>query len=229
MIWSAFSLGLMGSWHCVSMCGPIALMIPKGKSKNSLVPLLLYHFGKVLAYATIGVLMGSLGMFLSSFNFQSILLMITGFLMLIVAFFPIVFNRIERNGFKVFKPLLKVKSQIAKSLKKESIDYAFYIGFLNGFIPCGMVYFAGIGAVAQGNLLDSVLFMVFFGLGTFPFMSILVLVSQFFKQRFVKYAPKLRMAGLILVGVFMVWKGYSNYNQDLSPNDLKSREFSVCY
>ena len=229
MLLTAFILGLMGSWHCIAMCGPIALMIPKGKSGKTFLPLLLYHGGKILAYALVGIAMGSLALFFTSFDFQSVLLIAAGSLMIVVALFPILFNKMEAQGSRFFRPLVRVKTKLTAALNKENIEFSFYVGFLNGFIPCGMVYLAGIGAMAQPTFVEGILFMVFFGLGTFPFMSILILASQYFKTRFVKHANSLRMVGLLLVGIFMLYRGYASFNHDLTQEEIKGKAFHVCY
>ena len=229
MLVTAFLLGLMGSWHCIAMCGPIALMVPKGKSSNKYLPLGLYHLGKIIAYALVGLGMGSLTMFFTSFDFQAVILILAGIVMILIAIFPIVLNRIENKGSKFFAPVNKLKIQMRSALNKERSEYAFYVGFLNGFIPCGMVYLAGIGAMAQTNIFNGILFMVFFGLGTLPFMSVFILISQRIKSTFVKNSRRLRTVGLLLIGLFMLYRGYSNLNQDLQQDDLKGKAFHVCY
>ena len=59
MLWSALVLGLMGSFHCVGMCGPIAFMLPVDHTNpaKKLFQVFLYHFGRLMAYGTIGLVL----------------------------------------------------------------------------------------------------------------------------------------------------------------------------
>ncbi|NOQ74946.1 MAG: sulfite exporter TauE/SafE family protein [Crocinitomix sp.] len=227
MIAAAFILGLVGSWHCIGMCGPIALMVPGSKGKNRIYSILLYHGGKILAYLLIGLLFGLLSVFVTSFKVQAIITISVGVLMALIAFLPAILNRIERKGSQFFSPLVRIKNQMAKAMNKNRLEYTFYIGFLNGFIPCGMVYIAALGAIAQPNIIDSMLFMVFFGLGTMPFMSALIFASNFFKQKFGRIAVPLRTFAFCAVGFFMIYRGVSSYQTEISEPRL-GESFIVC-
>lgn len=217
MIWTGFLLGLLGSWHCVAMCGPIALMVPGAKGKNRIFVIALYHTGKILAYMTLGSVFGMIPAFISSFDVQATITLSIGALMILIAFIPFVLNSIEKKGFVIFNRVFKFKNKMVNALDKNKIEYSFYIGFLNGFVPCGIVYFAALGAMSQPNFLDSILFMMFFGIGTIPLMSLFILVTGFFKTSFQKQAKNFRMAAFILTGIFMIWKGSSHLNNQLSP------------
>jgi sulfite exporter TauE/SafE len=209
------------------MCGPIALMVPGSKGKNRIYSILLYHGGKILAYLIIGLLFGLLSVFVTSFKVQAIITISVGILMALIAFLPAILNRVERKGSQIFRPLVRIKNQMAKAMNKNRLEYTLYIGFLNGFIPCGMVYIAALGAIAQPNLIDSMLFMVFFGLGTMPFMSALIFASNFFKQKFGRLTVPIRTFAFCAVGLFMIYKGVSTYQTEISPPKL-GESFVVC-
>ena len=72
------------------------------------------------------------------------------------------------NKFSLAKPFYKllsgVKNRLGKELKKKRTDTFFTIGFLNGFLPCGLVYMAIFGSIAAGNAIDGSLYMMLFGL-----------------------------------------------------------------
>ncbi|MFT5823731.1 MAG: sulfite exporter TauE/SafE [Crocinitomix sp.] len=209
------------------MCGPIALMVPGSKGKNRIFSILLYHGGKILAYLLIGLLFGLLSVFVTSFKVQAIITISVGALMALIAFLPAILNRVERKGSQFFLPLVRIKNQMAKAMNKNRLEYTLYIGFLNGFIPCGMVYIAALGAIAQANILDSMLFMVFFGLGTMPFMSALIFASNFFKQKFSRVAVPLRTFAFCMIGLFMIYKGVASYQTEISPPKL-GESFIIC-
>ena len=209
------------------MCGPIALMVPGSKGKNRIYSILLYHGGKILAYLLIGLLFGILSVFVTSFKVQAIITIAVGVLMGLIAFLPAILNRVEKKGSEIFRPLVRIKNQMAKALNKNRLEYTFYIGFLNGFIPCGMVYLAALGAIAQVNILDSMLFMVFFGLGTMPFMSALIFASNFFKQKFSRLIVPMRTLAFCAVGLFMIYKGVASFQMEISEPKL-GESFMVC-
>ncbi len=70
MLYSAFILGILGSFHCIGMCGPIAFMLPVSRDKKGLkfLQIFLYHFGRLLAYSIIGLAFGIIGKSLNLFG-----------------------------------------------------------------------------------------------------------------------------------------------------------------
>lgn len=227
MIWTGFLIGFLGSWHCIGMCGPIALMIPGAKGKNRILAISLYHEGKILSYLVLGSVFGIVPALINSFKVQAVITITVGILMIILALAPILLNKLEKNGFILFSNYFNLKNRLVKSLDKNKIEYSFYIGFLNGFVPCGMVYMAALGAMSQPDFIDSILFMFFFGLGTLPLMSIFLFTAGFFKLTFQKYAPKLRTAAFVLVGIFMIWKGTVHINDSIQP-PKEGEAFEIC-
>ncbi len=181
MLITALIFGLLGSFHCVGMCGPIAFMLPVDRNNNlkKLGQIFLYHFGRILAYSIIGLAFGLVGKSLNLFGFQQQLSIIIGVLMLLVIFIPQkIFNRYNFSK-PVFKIISKVKSALGKELKKKTPDTFLTIGFLNGFLPCGLVYMAVFGAIASGNALQGSFYMAVFGLGTIPLMTSAIYLGNF--------------------------------------------------
>ena len=90
MLVSAFILGLLGSFHCVGMCGPIAFMLPVDRSNTvkKITQISIYHFGRLLAYSIIGLVFGLIGKSLYIFGFQQQLSIIIGVLMILVVLIP---------------------------------------------------------------------------------------------------------------------------------------------
>jgi len=228
MLWTALILGFLGSAHCILMCGPIAMMVPGSTGKNRLAAALLYNGGKILSYVLIGLFFGLATAFITSFKIQSIITILGGAIITLLAFTPAILNLAEKKGFKLFNSVINFKNQLSQSLDKNRLEYGLYIGFLNGFIPCGLVYIAAIGAIVQPNLLDTALYMVFFGLGTLPMLSAIILTSSLLKSKFKLHSSKIKFAGFLLVGCFMIWKGISNYNiQFEAPKGNET--FQICH
>jgi len=227
MLLAAFFLGLAGSWHCLGMCGPIALMVPGARGKNRFVSGFLYHGGKILAYMLIGAIFGMVPAFIHSFKIQAIITLSVGATMLLMAFTPFLLNQIEKKGYSLFNNWFKLKNKIVNSLKKNRIEYSFYIGFLNGFIPCGMVYFAALGAMSQPSFISGIAFMFLFGLGTIPFMGLFILITGYFKTHFQKFALRFRTFAFILTGLFMIWKGITHLDKTIQP-PLEAEKYYQC-
>ncbi len=181
MLATALIFGLLGSFHCVGMCGPIAFLLPVDRNNNlkKVGQIFLYHFGRILAYSIIGLVFGLVGKSLNLFGLQQQLSILIGVLMLVVVIIPQ--RKFNKYNFSkpIFKAVSKVKSALGKELKKKTPDTFFTIGFLNGFLPCGLVYMAVFGAIASGNALQGSLYMALFGLGTIPLMTSAIYLGNF--------------------------------------------------
>ena len=110
MLLSALILGLLGSFHCVGMCGPIAFMLPVDRSNSfkKVTQIAFYHFGRLVSYSIIGFVFGLLGKGLYIFGLQQQLSIIIGVLMIIVVIIP--YNTFNKYNFS--KPIFKFISKI---------------------------------------------------------------------------------------------------------------------
>ncbi|MBT2162600.1 sulfite exporter TauE/SafE family protein [Zobellia barbeyronii] len=209
MILSAVILGLMGSLHCVGMCGPIAFMLPVDHSNNvkKFGQIFIYHFGRLMAYGIIGLIFGFLGKGLSIFGAQQKLSIAIGVLMILVVLIPHkTFSKYNLSK-PIYKVISKVKNQLGKELKKKSPDTFLTIGFLNGFLPCGLVYMALFGAVAMGNALQGSLYMMLFGLGTVPLMTVAIYFSGLLKGGIRQKVQKAIPVFVVIIGLLFVLRG----------------------
>ncbi|MBT9188120.1 sulfite exporter TauE/SafE family protein [Zobellia russellii] len=209
MILSALILGLMGSLHCVGMCGPIAFMLPVDRTNNfkKLGQIFIYHFGRLMAYAIIGLVFGLVGKGLSIFGAQQKLSIAIGVLMILVVLIPYkTFNKYNLSK-PIYKVISKVKNQLGKELKKKSADTFVTIGFLNGFLPCGLVYMALFGAIAMGNALQGGLYMMLFGLGTIPLMTTAIYFSGLLKGSVRQKVQKAIPVFVVVIGLLFILRG----------------------
>ncbi len=209
MLYSAFILGLLGSLHCVGMCGPIAFMLPVDRS-NSLKKVSqigVYHIGRLLAYSLIGLIFGLLGKSLNLFGVQQQLSITIGILMIVVVLIP--YRTFAK--YNLSKPLNKVisrvKSNLGQALKKKTPDTFLTIGFLNGFLPCGLVYMAVFGAIATGSLLQGSFYMVLFGIGTIPLMTSAIYLGKFLNQTIKQRIQKAIPVFVVIIGVLFILRG----------------------
>ncbi|MCS6934913.1 MAG: sulfite exporter TauE/SafE family protein [Chitinophagales bacterium] len=178
-ITAAILLGLMGSMHCLGMCGPIALMLPlPGHSPLMKVyGAMMYNAGRAITYGTLGALFGLLGRGFVLAGYQQALSVAMG--ILIIAFFVIPASWKNRLSLlpAVAPVISRIKLLLGAWLQKKSYGSIWLIGLLNGLLPCGLVYVAIAGAMATGDVWHGAFFMILFGLGTTPAMLAIQLVS----------------------------------------------------
>jgi len=209
MLVTAFLFGLLGSFHCVGMCGPIAFMLPVDRSNNfkKARQIFLYHFGRLLSYSIIGFLFGLLGKGLNLFGMQQQLSIFIGLVMIAVVLIPLrIFNKYNFSR-PIFKIISKVKSALGQELKKKTPDTFLTIGFLNGFLPCGLVYMAVLGTLASTTALSGSLYMMLFGLGTVPLMTTTIYLGNFLNGKVRQNIRKAIPVFIVFIGFLFVLRG----------------------
>ena len=203
------------------MCGPIAfvLPIPKGNKFKSVLGTTLYHSGRILSYSLIGLLFGLLGKGLYLAGFQQRLSILIGVIMILIILIP---TRVL-NKFHFTRPLYlvigKVKTKLGLYLNKSSFKALFSIGFFNGFLPCGLVYMALLGAVSTGELLDGAIYMAVFGLGTVPLMTGAVFLGNFLKVSVRNKIQKAIPIFVVIIGLLFILRGLGLGIPYVSPTD----------
>ncbi|WP_136481939.1 sulfite exporter TauE/SafE family protein [Cognatitamlana onchidii] len=219
MLISAFILGLLGSFHCVGMCGPIAFMLPVDRSNNlkKTSQIIVYHFGRLLTYSLIGLVFGLVGKGLYLFGFQQQLSIIIGIIMILLVIIPP--KKLSKYNFSkpVYKIISKVKSALGKAMQKKTLETFLTIGFLNGFLPCGLVYMALFAAIAGGSPLNGALYMLVFGLGTIPLMTTAIYLSQFLKGQTRQRIQKIIPVFVVIIGILFIIRGLGLGIPYLSP------------
>lgn len=223
MLWTALVLGLAGSFHCIGMCGPIAFVIPVDRSSKTklIYQTFLYHIGRLISYSLIGLLFGLLGKGLYLAGFQQRLSILMGLLMIALVLMPIsIFNRYNFSK-PFYKIIGQVKQKLGIYLKMKSNKAIFSIGFLNGFLPCGLVYMALIGSISTGNALQGALYMTLFGLGTVPMMTAALLLGNFVNLTLRKKIQKAIPVFVVIIGLLFILRGLGLGIPFISPSDAK--------
>jgi uncharacterized protein len=222
MFYTAFIFGLISSFHCIGMCGPIAMMLPVDRDNQAkkVTQIMTYHIGRLTAYALIGLVFGLLGKGLFLAGIQQKLSVFIGLAMIVVVLIPEkVFARYNFSK-PVFVLISKIKSTLGKQFKNKSYQSIFTIGLLNGFLPCGMVYVALFGAIAMQSESFGVLYMVLFGLGTVPMMSSVIYLHSFLtipvRNKIQKVIPYIAVA----MGVLFILRGLGLGIPYVSPSDM---------
>ncbi|KAF2334868.1 sulfite exporter TauE/SafE family protein [Flavobacterium daemonense] len=222
MLYSAFILGLISSLHCVGMCGPIAVMLPvdhQNEAKKA-TQIITYHVGRLTAYASIGLIFGLLGRGFLMAGIQQKISIFIGIAMIAIVLIPE--KAFSKYNFSkpVYKIISKIKSSLGSQFKNKSYKSLFVIGLLNGFLPCGMVYVALFGAIAMQSASLGVLYMLLYGLGTIPLMTIVVYIKSLLKLPFRNKIQKAIPYVAVFIGVLFILRGLGLGIPYLSPSNM---------
>lgn len=215
-----FIIGILTSLHCVAMCGGINLsqsisvvsISTKVSKYEKIKPSLYYNLGRLLSYTLIGGIVGGLGQVISiSGTFKGAISILAGLFMIIMGL----------NMLNVFPKLRKLNITMPSFIRQKLVsskknNTPFYVGFLNGLMPCGPLQTMQLYALGTGSVLVGALSMFFFALGTIPLMFILGAASTIISRDFNK---KMMLFGSILViilGVVMFNRGLALYGVNIN-------------
>mgnify|MGYP000273899951 CR=1 FL=1 len=223
-----FFVGLLTSLHCVAMCGGINLSqcvsykVDNGNSGkiSKLKPSLLYNGGRVVSYTIIGGIVGALG---SSISFsgaaKGIVAIISGVFMVIMGL----------NMLNIFPWLRKLNPRMPKifgnKIHNNNGKYGpFYVGLLNGLMPCGPLQSMQIYALGTGGFTAGALSMFMFSVGTVPLMFGFGAVSSILSGKFTHKMMKVSAVLVIVLGVVMTNRGLalSGFSLPSVPFDVSS-------
>ncbi|MBE5993252.1 MAG: heavy metal transporter [Paenibacillaceae bacterium] len=210
-----FLIGLITSVHCVAMCGGINLSqcIPKSGQEElnqgrlaAFRPAFLYNLGRVISYTAVGFLAGGLGAAVTFSNtFQGVLKLAAGIFMVIMGI----------NMLGIFPWLRRLNPRMPKFIavriqkQKSKSSSPFFVGLLNGLMPCGPLQAMQIYALSTGNPFSGALSMFLFSIGTVPLMFFLGALSTVLSK---KFSSRVMTAGAVLVVVL----GLSMFTQGVS-------------
>ena len=205
---SALILGLLGGGHCLGMCGglmgALTLAIPPEQRGRRLQLLLAYNLGRILSYASAGLLFGLAGWAVASSPAAMLLRIVAGLLLISMGLYLggwwSGLTRIEALGRGLWRHIQPVASRL---LPVSSLPRALLLGALWGWLPCGLVYSTLLWAASQGDALDSGLLMLAFGLGTWPVLLATGMAAE--RLTAVLRRRGIRMAGGLLVILFGLW------------------------
>lgn len=216
---AAFIVGLLGGVHCLGMCGGIVSALTFGLPAQqrtrlpSLLPMLLaYNGGRITSYVVAGALAGGLGAaFLNLGGLEEF----RHFLQVFAALFMIALGlylagiwhgvaKVENVGhilWQYIEPLGR------RFMPMNTPQKAFPLGFIWGWLPCGLVYSVLIWTLSSGSVMQGMLLMLAFGLGTLP--NLLLMGAAAAKlSKFIRHpAVKLLAGGLVVaLGVLLLWQ-----------------------
>ena len=206
-----FVVGILTSLHCVAMCGGINLsqcVVYQTGNDNKigkLKPSLLYNAGRVISYTVIGGIVGGLGSVVSfSGMAKGIVAVLAGIFMIIMGI----------NMLNIFPWLKRFNISMPKAIGRklyhgDSNKGPFYVGLLNGLMPCGPLQSMQLYALGTGSIAAGAASMFFFSLGTVPLMFGLGAVSTILSKKFTGKLMKVSAVLVVILGVLMVSRGMS--------------------
>lgn len=215
----ALLMGAVGSMHCIGMCGPLAMSLPvvSPTPAGKFLYTFLYNMGRIVTYALLGALLGLVGASFALAGLQQALSITVGTIILLCILFPRSQLTLAGSG-KMQQLFEKVRSRLGGFLFKKKFSSVFFIGLLNGLLPCGLVYMAIAGAIATASVGKSMLFMATFGLGTLPVMWSVAFFGSFISLRTRMGIRKAYPYLMILMACLLIVRGLGLGIPYISPD-----------
>lgn len=208
---TAFVLGLTSNLHCLGMCGPIALSLPV--KSNKLGTSVFYNSGRILTYGLFGILTGLIGMSVTTLGAMQWVSILIGTGMILYAW-RMYLPSFDKWNFSFTQHLVQVMSKV---MRTRGFLKFFFLGILNGLLPCGMVYLALLNSILCESPIQGFFSMIAFGAGTLPVMLSVHYFSSkitpFFRKRLLNWVPLI----LTITGVLVIVRGSNLGIPYLSP------------
>lgn len=195
-----FVIGLLTSVHCIAMCGGINLtQSVTGSASHPLCHSILYNLGRLVSYTVIGGVLGLIG------GAAAITLRGRGIIGLAAGIFMVLMgiNMLGHFGF-LRKLSLRLPAPLTRALASLRKHGPFFIGLVNGLMPCGPLQSMQIYAIASGGFLAGALSMFFFCLGTIPLVLLFGTAASALRLGWKEKMLQLSAGLLVLFGLFMV-------------------------
>nr|WP_314899865.1 sulfite exporter TauE/SafE family protein [uncultured Deefgea sp.] len=200
-----FLAGLLGGGHCAGMCGGVVAAF---SSQLPAGPKLPYHIGfnigRLLGYALIGAVLGGIAGVTALAQLQSVksvLFVLANLLLIVLGLYVAGWSRwltkIERVGQPIWQ---RIQPLLRRMLPIRSVWHTPVIGFLWGWIPCGLVYTACLAALSTASIGKGAGVMLAFGLGTLPNLLLIGLFASRLTQ-FLSYPGIRPCFGLVIIGM----------------------------
>jgi sulfite exporter TauE/SafE len=219
---TGFLIGFLGSFHCLGMCGPIAIALPKTASPL-VISRALYNTGRIITYSFLGLIFGLLGSRLMVFGIQQFLSISLGLIIILAVVTPPIYRIKLINILGLYRLIGALKTRLGGMLKNHSDLTMLGIGILNGLLPCGFVYIGITGAIAIGNAFSGMLFMLMFGLGTSPVMLGASVLGSVINLKIRNRLSRLVPVFSVLLAAIFILRGLSLGIPYISPALEKSR------
>jgi uncharacterized protein len=231
IFFAAITLGMIGSFHCIGMCGPLAFSLPLNSNSDfaKFTGTFLYNMGRIVTYSALGLLFGLAGKSFSLFGFQQGLSITVGVVILFFLLIPKkwVANTGKNNLFTKYN--YEIRSALGQLFLKKNYQSLFAIGLLNGLLPCGLIYMAIAGAISTADLLKGAFFMASFGLGTLPVMWSVSFFGNYIGIRIRQKIRKAYPIMMALMACLLIIRGLGLGIPYVSPAKNNTNEVQECH
>jgi hypothetical protein len=218
--WVIISIAFAGSFgHCVGMCGGFIFAYSSTKIDASmsrasqLIRHSAYNLGRVTSYTLLGLFFGTLGsLFLITPEFHGTLFLLVGALMIITALGMLGISSIIHSFERSFSNMPLFKLLFSKLIKSKSIRSFFALGMMNGFFPCGFVFFFAAKAAACASPLTGGAIMAVFGLATVPALLALGQSINFMREiAFRSTMNRIAALAILIYGAYSTYRGLAYF------------------
>lgn len=230
LLGTALLLGAAGSAHCVGMCGPIAMAVPSPSPawSSRLQSTVLLNTGRIMTYALIGSAFGAFGKGLQLAGLQQAVSLAAGLFLLAAVVLPGAFERWLPTG-RATLLIGRLRSVMARNLKRTAPEALVITGMLNGLLPCGLVYAAAIGSMAMGGWLPGMAYMLLFGLGTWPMLFAVRLGGGLLGSRARQALRRASPVMVAAVAVLLLLRGLELGIPMISPSPALPGAAAACH
>jgi len=195
-------LGFIGSFHCIGMCGPVAVSVCSAQGIRYTIA---YNLGRIITYSLLGLLFGLAGSQIEILGLQKFISISTGIIIIIIVF---IIPALSTVNLTKYLPVIPIMIRYMKSyVRNSSLGHALIIGLLNGILPCGFVYLAIAGSISTGDAVNGALFMISFGLGTLPAMLGISQIGKVLNFKFRNFVRKLLPVFTFAIAVLFILRG----------------------
>lgn len=215
MYYTAIIMGLAGSLHCAGMCSPLAMAI--AKSNPFVLSRVVYNLGRIFTYGLLGALVAAAGSLVQLSPYQTVVSLTMGVIFLLLGLGGITRVRIPLVTSGMERMTSWLKRLFGATLQSKSFMATFSLGMLNGLLPCGLTYLALSACLILPNMQEGFMFMLFFGLGTWPVM---IGMTWILNIGFIKRAlnlTRLSRVALIFVGCLLVGRVWMTHQHESAP------------
>jgi sulfite exporter TauE/SafE len=227
MVITALIMGFAGSLHCVSMCSPLAMAV-SNLNPATWLNRLIYNLGRIFMYGLLGAVVGVIGWTLPFNNFQNLLSIVLGVSLLVFAALQITNVHVPLLTPVLQQLTINLKKMFGIFLQRKSLASVFFLGFLNGILPCGLTFLALTYCLTLGDPITSFYYMLLFGVGTLPAMLGMTAGFQYIIKRFNLSFKKVTTTMLFISGCLLIARVFLFHEGHVVPQGHSMVEIILC-
>jgi sulfite exporter TauE/SafE len=218
-IWAGLIMGLGGSFHCLGMCGPLVLMMHGQPNQRNKLTLLLHHAGRTMAYLILACVFYFVGKTTHWMGWQNGVAILGG-LVFLLGWIPY----FQKKMIVLLDPLRKIAS---KHMPSGNNIKHFFLGLMNGWLPCGWSISAIGAALLIQDIPGSILFIILFGIGSSPALIGLVWSGERLQKKWPWIQHKWTRMAFAILGLLLILRGTNLGIPYISPQ-VKAEKMSCC-